>query len=99
MLKCKKFNVAEKHFERKCVKWQKKINELEQVNKTLHKKICENCDEIEKLQMENEGLKQQNETLIKLKDMSVEDVKILIKSREAINNISDLFKIMTHDRF
>ena len=99
MPKGKKFDAAEKHFENKCIEWRKKIRELEQVNKILHKKICDNCDEIEKLQMENEYLKQQNEVLMEIKEMSVDDVKTLIKSKESINNISDLFNVMTKKMF
>ena len=99
MSKGKKFNAAEKHFEEKCVKWRKKIRELEQVNKILHKKICNSCDEIEKLQMENEYLKQQNKILMEIKEMNVDDVKTLIKSKESINNISDLFNVMTQKMF
>jgi predicted RNase H-like nuclease (RuvC/YqgF family) len=99
MPKGKKFDAAEKHFENKCIEWRKKIRELEQVNKILHKKICDNCDEIEKLQMENEYLKQQNEVLMEIKEMSVDDVKTLIKSKESINNISDLFNAMTQKMF
>lgn len=99
MPKGKKFDAAEKHFENKCIEWRKKIRELEQVNKILHKKICDNCDEIEKLQMENEYLKQQNEVLMEIKEMSVDDVKTLIKSKESINNISDLFNVMTQKMF
>ena len=95
MPKGKKFNAAEKHFEEKCVEWRKKIRELEQVNKDLHKKLFDNCDEMEKLQMENEYLKQQNKVLMEIKEMSVDDVKALIKSKESINNISSLFDIMT----
>lgn len=99
MPKGKKFDAAEKHFENKCIEWRKKIRELEQVNKILHKKICDNCDEIEKLQMENEYLKQQNEVLMEIKEMSVDDVKTLIKSKESVNNLSDLFNIMTQKMF
>lgn len=99
MPKGKKFDAAEKHFENKCIEWRKKIRELEQVNKILHKKIYDNCDEIEKLQMENEYLKQQNEVLMEIKEMSVDDVKTLIKSKESINNISDLFNVMTQKMF
>ena len=95
MSKGKRFDAAEKHFENKCIEWRKKIRELEQVNKILHKKICDNCDEIEKLQMENEYLKQQNEVLMEIKEMNVDDVKTLIKSKESVNNISDLFNVMT----
>lgn len=99
MPKGKKFNAAEKHFEEKCVEWRKKIRELEQVNKDLHKKLFDNCDEMEKLQIENEYLKQQNKVLMEIKEMSVEDVKTLIKSKESINNISSLFDIMTQRMF
>lgn len=98
MVKGKKFNAAEKHFEKKCVEWRKKVRELEQVNRILHKKICDSCDEIEKLQMENEYLKQQNETLMELKDISAADVKTLIKAKASVNEISELFDIMTQKR-
>lgn len=99
MPKVKKFDAAKNHFENKCVELKKKIRELEQVNKILHKKICDSCYDIEKLQMENEYLKQQNEVLMKIKEMSVDDVKTLIKSKESINNISDLFNLMTQKMF
>lgn len=99
MPKGKKFNAAEKHFEKKCIECRKKIKELESVNKILHQKICDNCDEIEKLQMENEYLKQQNDVLMELKDMSVADIKTLIKLKESVNNISNLFDVMTNKMF
>lgn len=99
MPKGKKFNAAAKHFEKKCVKWQKKIRELEETNKLLHKKISDNCDKIEKLQMENEYLKQQNNALMEIKDMSAADIKTLIKAKESISNISGLFNVMTHNGF
>ena len=99
MPKGKKFNAAEKHFEKKCVKWQKKIRELEETNKLLHKKICDNIDKMEKIQMENEYLKQQNNALMETKDMSVADVKTLIKAKESISNILGLFNVMTRHGF
>lgn len=94
MARGKKFDAAEKHFEKKCVEWRKQIRELEQVNKKLHKKICNLCDEMEKLHMENEGLRQHNETLMELKDMSNDDVRTLIKSKESINRLSGMFDVM-----
>ena len=39
MPKGKKFDAAEKHFEKKCRGWKEKIRELEEVNAQLHKKI------------------------------------------------------------
>lgn len=99
MPKGKKFNAAEKHFEKKCVEWRKRIKELEETNKLLHKRINDNCDEIEKLQMENECLEQQNQVLMELKDMSVDDVKTLIASKESVNRLSGLFDAMSKRMF
>lgn len=99
MPKGKKFNAAEKHFEKKCVEWRKKIKELEETNKLLHKRISDNCDEIEKLQMKNECLEQQNQVLMELKDMSVDDVKTLIASKESVNKLSGLFDVMSKRMF
>lgn len=94
MPKGKKFTAAEKHFEKKCVEWRKRIRELEQANKILHQKNCDNIDEIQKLRMENEYLKQQNNILMEVKDMSVTDVKTLVESRESIRNASSLLTAM-----
>lgn len=99
MPKGKKFNAAEKLFEEKHVEYRKKIRELEQVNKVLHKKICDNIDELEKLQTENEYLKQQNDVLMKLKNMSIADIKTLVESRESINNALSLFNAITRKTF
>lgn len=94
MPKGKKFDAAEKHFEKKCVEWRKRISELEQANKVLNQKLCDNINEIERLQMENEYLKQQNKALMELKDMSVADVKTLVESRESMRNASSLLMAM-----
>lgn len=94
MSKGKKFTAAEKHFEKKCIEWRKRIRELEQANKVLHQKNCDNIDEIQKLRMENEYLKQQNDMLMEIKDMSVADVKTLVESRETVKNASSLFNAM-----
>ena len=91
MPKGKKFNAAEKHFEQKCVEWRKQIREVESKNKELWKRISDVCDENEKLKIENERLKQQNETLMALKDMSKEDVRTLIRSKESVNKLSGMF--------
>lgn len=98
MAKGKKFDAAEKHFEKKCVEWRKQIRELEQQNKENHKRILNLCDEIEKVQMENKILREQNETLMELKDMSKEDVRTLIKSKESVNQLSSLMNFMGNHR-
>lgn len=77
----------------------KKIKEVEETNKLLHKTICDNIKEIERLEMENEYLKQQNDALMEIKDISVDDIKTLIESKESINNISNLLNIMTKRTF
>ena len=99
MSKGKKFNAAEKHFQKRCVEWRKKIKEIEETNKLLHKTICNNIKEIERLQMENEYLKQQNNALMEIKDISIDDIKTLIESKESINNISKLLNVMTERTF
>ena len=99
MSKGKKFNAAEKHFEKKCVEWRKRIKELEETNKLLHKRISDNYDEIEKLQMKNECLEQQNQVLMELKEMSVDDVKTLIASKESVNKLSGFFDAMSKRMF
>lgn len=98
MAKGKKFDAAEKHFEKKCVEWRKQIRELEQHNKENHKRIFDLCDEIEKLQMENKRLREQNETIMELKDMSKEDIRTLIKSKESVNQLSSLMNFMGNHR-
>ena len=77
----------------------KKNKEVEETNKLLHKTICDNIKEIEKLEMENEYLKQQNDALMEIKDISVDGIKTLIESKESINNISNLLNIMTKRTF
>ena len=99
MPKGKKFDAAEKHFEKKCKEWKEKIRELEEVNAQLHKKIYDNCVEFEKLQMENEYLKQQNETLMKVKDMSVDDIKVLIESEASFSRASWALEVMSQRMF
>lgn len=44
-------------------------------------------------------LKQQNNALMEIKDASVADIKTLIRSKESVNNISDLFNVMTQKMF
>lgn len=93
------FDNVEKHFEKKCRGWKEKIRELEEVNAQLHKKIYDNCVEFEKLQMENEYLKQQNEILMKVKDMSVDDIKVLIESEASFSRASWALEAMSQRMF
>ena len=67
---------------------------MEKKNKELHKKLLDISDEMEKLQMENEDLRQRNETLMELKDMSNTDIRTLIKSKESVNRLSGMFDTM-----
>lgn len=96
MAKGKKFNAAEKHFEEKCVVWREKIRELEQKNNEYHERIIELSYEIERLQLENDELRQCKETIMGLKDITNEDVRTLIKSKEAVNRLSEIVDAMSH---
>ena len=50
-------------------------------------------------EMKNECLEQQNQVLMELKDMSVDDVKTLIASKESVNKLSGLFDAMSKRMF
>lgn len=45
--------------------------------------------------MENEHLKQQNNALMEIKDVSADDVKTLIELKESVNDVSNLLNVMT----
>lgn len=49
--------------------------------------------------MENEYLKQQNEILMKVKDMSVDDIKVLIESEASFSRASWALEAMSQRMF
>ena len=95
MSKSKKFDAAEKHFEKQRINYRRKIKELEYANKTLDEELCSTRDEIAMLRKKNEHLKQQNDVLMELKDMTTTDVETLIQSKKATHKVASMLDLMT----
>lgn len=94
MSKGKKFDAAEKYFEKQRIEYRKKIRDLEYANKTLNDEIRSIHDEITVLQKENEHLKKQNNVLMELKNINTEDVEVLVQSKKTTSNISVMLNLM-----
>lgn len=97
MAKGKKFDAAEKHFEKKCVVWRKKIRELEQIKNEYHDRVMELSNKVEKLQIENDELKKSNVILMELKNITTEEVRALIKSKESVNRLAEMLGVMNKE--
>ena len=93
----KKYDAAEKHFEKKCVAWRKKIRELELINNENHDRMIELRNEIDRLQIENDELKKSNEMFMELKNLTADEVKILVKYKESVNRISEMLGVMNKE--
>ena len=74
MPKGKKFDAAEKHFEKQRVEWRQKIRVLEVQLQEEMARTCQLVKEIQELKKENEQLKQANQQLMKLKDLTPEQL-------------------------
>ena len=97
MNKGKKFNAAEKHFEKKCTEWRKRIKDVE----TIANEYIIKCNELElentKLTEENRKLKSQLETLMELKGISNEDLKLFIDLKRSSSLAESLIKTYTSE--
>lgn len=77
VLKGKKFDAAEKHFEKQKVEWRQKLRALEvRLQKELTK-TYQLAKEVQELKKENEKLKQTNQQLMELKDLTPEQLQQL----------------------
>ena len=77
MAKGKKFDAAEKHFEKQRVEWRQKIRGLELQLQEQLAKTCQLTKTVQELKKENEQLKQINQQLMKLKDLTPEQLQQL----------------------
>lgn len=94
--KGKKFNAAEKHFEKKRLQLNRIISSLEtelenvrQDNQNLHNR----CDELE---TENGNLKELNQKLLETSNISLEEVKMLIQHEKEMYGAWKAFNTMLH---
>ena len=75
MAKGKKFDAAEKHFEKKRVQYEKRIKDLNQQLENAHRDTRYFRSRYEFLQRENEELKNWIERLLEYTELSKEDIK------------------------
>lgn len=75
MSKGKKFDAAEKHFEKKRVQYEKRIKELKQQLEYAHRDTRLFRSRSEFLERENEELKNWIERLLEYTELSKEDIK------------------------
>ena len=74
MAKGKKFDAAEKHFEKKRVQYEKRIKDLNQQLENAHRDTRHFRSQYEFLQRENEELKNWIERLLEYTELSKEDI-------------------------
>lgn len=96
MAKGKKFNAAEKHFEKKRLQLNRIISNLEsqlrdacQNNQNLRNR----CDELEN---ENSNLKELNQKLLETSKLGLEEVKILIQHEKEMCGAWKALNTMLH---
>lgn len=93
MGKGKKFNAAEKHFEKKRIQYEKRIKSLEQQLESAHRDTRHFRSKFEFLERENEELKNWVERLLEYTELSEEDIKAACeKDKKAAEALSWLNK-------
>lgn len=75
MAKGKKFDAAEKHFEKQRIEWRQQIRKLEVQLQEEVTKTYQLAKTVQELKKENEQLKQVNQQLMELKDMTPEQLQ------------------------
>ena len=75
MAKGKKFDAAEKHFEKKRIQYERKINDLTQQLENAHRDTRHFRSLYEFAERENEELKAWVERLLEYTELSKEDIK------------------------
>lgn len=91
MLKGKKFDAAEKHFEKQKIEWRRKIRDLETQLQEALTKLYRLTETVQKLEQENERLKQTNQQLMKLKNVTDEEVQQMVKISSLAGNLNSAF--------
>lgn len=74
-MKSKKFNAAEKHFEKKRIQYEKRIKDLNQQLESAHRDTRIFRSQAEFLERENEELKDWVGRLLQYTELSKEDIK------------------------
>lgn len=90
MAKGKKYEAAEKHFDKKRVEYEKKIKTLTARVSEQNKIIAENQEQISTLVMENQRLNEWVERLLEYTELSKEDIKTACEKDKKIASAASL---------
>ena len=94
MAKGKKFTAAEKHFEKKCVEWRQRLRELEYNNNELRKENYLLRKANEEMIMEIDRVLKETAAIAELKNLSEEDVKLLLETARCKQKLSAMIDVM-----
>lgn len=95
MSKGKKFDAAEKHFEKKRIEYEKKIRYLTDMVSEQNKTIVSNKEKISTLESENTRLKEWIERLLDYTELSKEDIKAACANDKKMVESLDMLKILS----
>jgi chemotaxis regulatin CheY-phosphate phosphatase CheZ len=94
MPKGKKFDAAQKHFQEKEIKLNRKMREYEASAKEALKKANAVQKENDRLRQENEALKLANKELMELHNLSDADIKALVERAHHLRSFAQLMNVM-----
>ena len=92
MAKGKKIDAAEKHFEKKRVKYEREIRRLTGIVSEQNKIISKNKQQISALETENAQLKDWVERLLEYTELSKEDIKAVCEKDKRLGESLKLFE-------
>ena len=92
MAKGKKIDAAEKHFEKKRVKYEREIRRLTDIVSEQNKIISKNKQQISALETENAQLKDWVERLLENTELSKEDIKAVCEKDKRLGESLKLFE-------
>jgi len=90
----KKFDAAEKHFEKQRIEWRQKTRDLETQLREASTKNSELIKIVQELKQENEQLKQSNKQLRKLNNVTEEEVRPMVKMSSSAGNLNSAFSLV-----
>lgn len=94
MPKGKKFDAAQKHFQEKEIKLNRKMREYEASTKEALEKANAVQKENDRLRQENEALKLANKELMELHNLSDADIKALVERAHHLRSFAQLMNVM-----
>jgi len=93
-MKGKKFDAAEKHFEKKRLELERKVKTYKEWAQEKKVENDELHDKLHILEAENEQLKKENERLLQLTELSKEDIKLMCEKDKSMNQVATLIDTM-----